>query len=172
MLKLIEIKGFRSFSQESFQRIDIQPFTVIVGENDTGKSNILKAIQFALDPSFENITKEDFNIRKSPLRSGRIGDKKASQITIKLHFTNRNKLLPEKYQRRSYHPNEDSFIIKCVVSGHDKNSYKKEFSLNDKKINDKLIPLLLSRIHYFITPSIRVDPTPKNCTLYKLSFLV
>lgn len=88
MLKLIEIKGFRSFSQESFQKIEMSPFTVIVGENDTGKSNILKAIQFALDPSTDYITKEDFNIRKSPLRSGKIGDKKSSQIVIKLHFTN------------------------------------------------------------------------------------
>ena len=155
MLKLLEIRGFRSFSQESFQKIEMQPFTVIVGENDTGKSNVLKAVQFALDPSAENITKEDFNIRKSRLRSGKIGDKKASQITIKLHFTDRHKLLPRKYQRKSYHRNGDSFVIKCVVSGHDKNSYKKKYSLNEKKIGGGSVGLLLSRIKCFITPSIR-----------------
>ena len=88
MLNLIEIKGFRSFSQESFQQIKLRPFTVIVGENDTGKSNILKAIQFALAPSTDNIVEEDFNIRKSKLRTGRIGDKKSSKITIKLYFNN------------------------------------------------------------------------------------
>lgn len=155
MLKSIEIKGFRSFSQESSQRIEMSPFTIIVGENDTGKSNILRAIQFALDPLVDNITREDFNIRQSPLRSGKIGDKKASQIVIKLHFTNPNKLLPKKYLRKSYHKNGDTFFIKCTASGNDKNSYKKEFHLNDKKIDSSSARLLFSKIKYFITPSIR-----------------
>lgn len=155
MLNLIEIKGFRSFSQESFQRIELRPFTVIVGENDTGKSNILKAIQFALDPSTNNIVKEDFNIRKSKLRTGRIGDKKSFKITIKLYFNDIEKLLPKKYQRSSYHSHDESFVVECVASGHDKNTYRKQYRLNKKLINDTEVPLLLSKIHYFITPSIR-----------------
>ena len=155
MLNLIEIKGFRSFSQESFQQIKLRPFTVIVGENDTGKSNILKAIQFALAPSTDNIVEEDFNIRKSKLRTGRIGDKKSSKITIKLYFNNVKKLLPKKYQRKSYHSNDESFVIQCVASGHNKNTYKKQYRLNNKPIDNKSVPVLLSKIRYFITPSIR-----------------
>jgi putative ATP-dependent endonuclease of OLD family len=154
MLEQVEIKGFRSFSQESFQAIRLHAFTVIVGENDTGKSNILKAIKMALDPSTNSISREDFNIRKSPSRTGKIVDKKASQITIKLHFSNKIRMLPVKYQRKTYH-NGNIFIIKCVVSGSNKKGFKKQYYLNDRLIEPNFEELLLSKIKCFITPSIR-----------------
>lgn len=156
MLELIEIKGFRSFSQESFQKIDLQRITVIVGENDTGKSNILKAMQFVLNPSTENIAKEDFNIRKSRSRTGRVVDKKSSQITIKLKLSNKAKFLPKKFHKSKYNTKiEGPFIITCVASGHDRESYTKTYKLNDVLIHKDLVPALLSKIKCFTTPSIR-----------------
>src|SRR3990172_5311769 len=147
MLNLIEIKGFRSFSQESFQRIELRPFTVIVGENDTGKSNILKAVQFVLDPSTEKIAKEDFNIRKSKSRTGKIVDKKSSQIAIKLKFSNKNKFLPKEFHRNKYNTRgHEPLVITCIALGHDRGTYNKIYKLNDRKIPKNLVPALLSKI--------------------------
>lgn len=156
MLESIEIKGFRSFSQESFQKIELQRITVIVGENDTGKSNILKAVHFVLDPSAENIAKEDFNIRKSRSRTGKIVDKKSSQITIKLKFSNKTKFLLKKFHKRKYNTRgDDPFVITCTASGHDKETYIKIYKLNDRRVHKDVVPTLLSKIKCFITPSIR-----------------
>jgi len=156
MLKKIEIKGFRSFSQESFQEIDIYPFTVIVGENDTGKSNILKAIEFVLNPKTNNVVREDFNIRVSLARNGKLIDKKASKIFIKLYFNDQNKFLPIKFQRKNYHPqNNPIFTIQCTATGYNIKTYKKRYRLNGKLIPQKDVSLLLSKIKCYITPSIR-----------------
>jgi predicted ATP-dependent endonuclease of OLD family len=156
MLEKIEIKGFRSFSQESYQKVELQHFTVIVGENDTGKSNLLKAIQFALNPENDNITREDFNVRKSKSRTGKIVDKKAPKIFIKLCFRSSAKLLPRKFRKNTYGTKTDSpFVITCTASGFDKKAYKKEYRLNDKPIRKEMVPKLLSGIKCFITPSIR-----------------
>ena len=131
MLESIEIKGFRSFSQESIQKIKLQPFTVIVGENDTGKSNLLKAIAFVLDNDNSIIVKEDFNIRKSKSRTGKIVDKKAPQISITVTFTESNKFLPTKFRKSKYRTTgKTTFSITCVASGKDKSTYKKEYKLN------------------------------------------
>jgi predicted ATP-dependent endonuclease of OLD family len=156
MLESIEIKGFRSFSQESSQKIDLQPFTIIVGENDTGKSNLLKAIWFALDPSTDSVTREDFNIRKSLSRVSKVIDKKSSQIYIKLSFKSSTRLLPRIFQKLRFNTKaEGKFFITCIAHGHDKKSYKKEYKLNNALIREKDVPLLLSKIKCYITPSIR-----------------
>ena len=44
MLTRLEIDGFKSF--EDFAEIDLSPFTVILGVNASGKSNLFDAIQF------------------------------------------------------------------------------------------------------------------------------
>lgn len=46
MIKNIEIKNFRSIHDSS---IELNPLTVIVGANSTGKSNLIKAIDFISD---------------------------------------------------------------------------------------------------------------------------
>lgn len=158
MLQAIEIKGFRSFSQESFQKIDLCPFTIIVGENDTGKSNLLRAIDFALNSNVTEVEREDFNIResKSNAGNGKIAFKKAVEIDIKLSFDSSQKLLPKEFRRRKYNTKNDGpFQLECVASGRNKESYKKEYSLNGKKIDEKLIQSLFPKLRCFITPSIR-----------------
>lgn len=156
MLESIEVRGFRSFSQESSQKINLKTFTVIVGENDSGKSNLLKAIQFALDSKVANMVREDFNIRKSLSVGGKVVDKKAPQINIKLYFNNSSKLLPKNFQKRRYNTKSNAaFVITCNASGHDNKNFEKKYELNNKPIREEDVPTMLSKISCFITPSIR-----------------
>jgi putative ATP-dependent endonuclease of OLD family len=163
MLESMKIKGFRSFSQESYQEIKFSKINIIVGENNAGKSNILKAIQFALDPEEKNIKREDFSIRRSESSSKKkkYSDKKARQIEIILRFNDR-KLLPKKYVNRV---SQKGFELKLLVEGNKEHEFKKYYYLNDKDVekmhvNQKLDRLsiykeLLKGFGFHIAPTIR-----------------
>lgn len=59
----LHIKGFRNFVDETF---DLDEKTLIIGGNDTGKSNMLYALRLLLDPALSSrdfeLTSSDFNI--------------------------------------------------------------------------------------------------------------
>jgi len=46
MINKIQLRNFRSIKNES---IELSPLTVIVGANNTGKSNLIKALEFVGD---------------------------------------------------------------------------------------------------------------------------
>ena len=60
-LSRIEITNFRNFESLA---VDLQPVTVLVGENRSGKSNLLEALRLVLDPSLADsnrqLKSEDF----------------------------------------------------------------------------------------------------------------
>lgn len=56
----VEIKNFRNVN------VDLFPFSILIGENDTGKSNFIKAINLVLFNKSQNyyskiLCKDDFN---------------------------------------------------------------------------------------------------------------
>src|SRR5437870_4066247 len=57
----VEVTNFRNFKQ---LKVDLEPSSVIVGENQAGKSNLLHALRLVLDPSLSenarNLRAEDF----------------------------------------------------------------------------------------------------------------
>lgn len=163
MLTRMRIKGFRSFSQESYQEIKFANVSILVGENNVGKSNILKAIKFALDPNDSNIERENFSIRRSKSRSKRTGytDKKARQIEICLYLDN-VKILPKKYHNKV---RKREYELKVVVSGSKVGKFEKKYYLDGKNILNmhfnnkcekiKVYKELLQNISIHIAPTIR-----------------
>ncbi|MCG3205528.1 MAG: DNA replication and repair protein RecF [Elusimicrobia bacterium] len=160
MLKKIRIKGFRSFSQESFQTVYLQQINFIVGENSSGKSNLLEAIRFALNPSNEGITRNDFSIRKSKNRF-KVTDKKATSIEIELTFSNPKKFFPKEVLRGFAKASE--VTMRCKVTGRD--IYKKEYFIGTKKIQkiaayknmltESAAKKFLSKLQYSVSPIVR-----------------
>lgn len=163
MLTRLKIKGFRSFSQESYQEINLSQLTVIVGENNAGKSNILKAIKFALDPREDVITREDFSIRRSASRSKKRGysDKKARQIEIMLYFDDVS-ILPKKYHNKV---RRKGFELKLLVRGQRPGSFTRTYYLDNKDVlkmhfntnreKSEVYEELLRGITIHIAPTIR-----------------
>jgi putative ATP-dependent endonuclease of the OLD family len=76
----IEITNFRNFHQFT---LDMQPTSVVVGENRVGKSNLLHALRIVLDPSLADserqLRQEDFSDELDQAFAGNI-------IEIKLSF--------------------------------------------------------------------------------------
>lgn len=64
MIKKIEIKNFRSILDSS---VDLKDLTVIVGANATGKSNLIKAIDFISDLT-------DFGLQETVYKRGGFGE--------------------------------------------------------------------------------------------------
>ncbi|HEY4629008.1 MAG TPA: AAA family ATPase, partial [Flavobacterium sp.] len=84
MIKKIEIKNFRSIIEAS---VELQELTVIVGANATGKSNLIKAVDFISDLA-------DFGLQETVYKRGGFGEILPKQhkslydkeIFIKLEF--------------------------------------------------------------------------------------
>jgi len=112
MFKSISIKNYRSFGVSqgaSSAKINLGPLTVIVGANSSGKSNIIRAIQYATDPSIESVARSDFFIsisagkeRKSPI----------IEIEIDAEF------------------NGVQHNLVCVTSGTSAKGFTKNFTIN------------------------------------------
>jgi DNA repair exonuclease SbcCD ATPase subunit len=80
MITKLTIKNYRSFGVNAGglpQTIELKPLTFIVGDNSSGKSNILRALEFATTPSVAGMSRTDFFVAVS-------GDKerKAGEIRI------------------------------------------------------------------------------------------
>jgi len=85
----VHIENFRNFSTID---IPLKPFTIIVGKNDTGKSNLVDALNILLYNSKGNyyaksLSKYDFNIR---CRDDFISKMKAFYEIIKDNFDAEN----------------------------------------------------------------------------------
>ena len=91
LIKQIEIKNFRSFGnrkQESYKLIKCNDLNIISGANDSGKSNILRALNLFFnnltDPNSFFIFERDFHRNPNPDDD----DVKVQLVTIKIWFDN------------------------------------------------------------------------------------
>jgi putative ATP-dependent endonuclease of OLD family len=59
MLKLSQLNlyNFRSIKEETFR---FQPLSVLIGQNNSGKSNVLDAITILLEGTSKDVTQEEF----------------------------------------------------------------------------------------------------------------
>ncbi|MDA3046970.1 ATP-binding protein [Campylobacter sp. VBCF_06 NA8] len=81
MIKSITIKNFRSIVE---QTIEFDKFTCLVGNNDCGKSNILKALNLFFNKQTDFNTEFDFDRDYSKFAKKR--NEKAEEITISIAF--------------------------------------------------------------------------------------
>lgn len=88
MIKSITIKNFRSIVDET---IEFSNFTCLVGNNDCGKSNVLKALNLFFNNQTDFNT--EFNFDRDYSKLAKTLKKKAKQITISITFN-----IPKNYK--------------------------------------------------------------------------
>ena len=88
MIKSITIKNFRSIVDET---IEFDNFTCLVGNNDCGKSNVLKALNLFFNGQTDFNT--EFNFDRDYSKLAKTLKKKAKQITISITFN-----IPKNYK--------------------------------------------------------------------------
>ncbi len=86
-IKRIHIKNFRSIVDET---IELKDFNCFVGKNDSGKSNVLKALNLFFNNKTDFNTPFDFNSDYS--KFAKRGQKQAKEITIALEI-----IVPETF---------------------------------------------------------------------------
>lgn len=144
MIKRLFIKNFRSLETAN---IECQNITSFVGQNDAGKSNILRALNLffnghtdhAIPFEFDN----DFNIFSS------VGKNKAKEIIIELTIE-----LPASYRRSGYPDNVTWRKVWRSNGLHENGGFchyedKQPFPARSR------VPLLLERIVYNYVPAIK-----------------
>ena len=90
MITDVSIKNFRSFGVTEGSRptkFSLSNLTIIVGDNSAGKSNILRALRFATDPSVAGMRRSDFFIRRAKDKV-----RKSGKIEIELSSTIKGKI--------------------------------------------------------------------------------
>ena len=111
IIEQIEIKNFRSFGNrtgETTKLVKIKPLNILSGSNDSGKSNILRALNLFFNGNTD--LNEFFDFRRDYFRKEKYDEKdiKEELVTIKIWFSNqKNKdknlkndkkvFLPEKF---------------------------------------------------------------------------
>jgi len=138
-IKKVEIKNFRSIVDEEFKCNDIN---VLVGNNDIGKSNFLKALNLFFNKATDHGSTFNFNTdysNQAPIRK-----KKAKEIVIKITFS-----LPKSYQE-----NRDVFWIK---KWRDKGFHTEErrYSDGSEIESRRKVNYWLSQIRYRYVPAIK-----------------
>lgn len=138
----IRIRNFRSIRDLTLFPRDM---SILVGKNDTGKSNILRALNLFFNGSATHEETFDFdldhNVHNEPT-------KKAKQIVIRLEIQ-----LPKSYQRKN-----GDFIIweKCWRA--EGLRYSKRYRKNGKDLPPRSrVGTLLDRIKFMYVPAIK-DP--------------
>jgi len=114
MITDVSIKNFRSFGVTEGSRptkFSLSNLTIIVGDNSAGKSNILRALRFATDPSVAGMRRSDFFIRRAKDKV-----RKSGKIEIELSSTIKGKI----------------YKIVCHGTGTDIKGYSKQFSINGR----------------------------------------
>ena len=136
----IRIRNFRSIRDLTLSPKDM---SILVGKNDTGKSNIMRALNLFFNGSATHEEPFDFdcdhNVHNEPI-------KKAKQIVIRLEIQ-----LPS-----SYRPKNGDFIIweKCWRAEGLK--YSKRYQKNGKDLPPRSrVGTLLDRIKFMYVPAIR-----------------
>ena len=144
MITKISIRNFRSIEREE---LDCNWITTFVGENDAGKSNVLRALNLFFngytDPGVSFNFNRDFN------NFATIRRQTARQIEIKVTF-----YLPQGYQRDGYaHEVEWAKVWRESGLFLDK-GYRRYVDRKDFVSRSK-IPTLLDRIRFTYIPAIK-----------------
>lgn len=186
IIEKIEIKNFRSFGnrvKEKVKIINIKSLNIISGANDSGKSNILRALNLFFNKHTDHNSFFDFE--KDFFKKEIIDDDDIQQqmTTIKIHFFNpknkdKNKLnsnkvfLPEKFWVSR------KFKSNCEYSNYDQTSgvevsFKKEKGdnfnpfLKDEKIKPPIIASLKNQLTNFLSSiSFHYVPAIKDSTYF------
>lgn len=151
MIRLISIKNFRSIQD---QTIKIEEITTFVGNNDAGKSNILRALNLFFNQETDH--NEPFNFKSDFNINAKVYKQRAKEIVIELGLK-----LPPSYRREGY-PNTVSWkkvwresgehgageIKYCILEGE--RFFKKADLPSRSKIQS-----LLSNINYIYVPAIK-----------------
>jgi putative ATP-dependent endonuclease of OLD family len=142
-IKLKNYKSFKEFPEEGF--LKIRNFTTIIGKNDIGKSNLLKALKVILED--ENISKTDFH--KNNINE-------PCEITIKFKVPD---TLRKKEGIRDFI--QDGFIVltKKFTFNNSNNKVNSKYLINNQDI--KTLGLNLKNLKPFIPKSIFI-PAVKN----------
>lgn len=140
MLKSITIKNFRSIINET---IEFDKFTCLVGNNDCGKSNILKALNLFFNGQTDFNTEFDFDRDYSKFAKKR--NKKAKEITISITFNipSYYKDGGEKTWKKVWRKDEDYNNLGDIVSPRSKTR-----NLLENKIKYQYIPAIKSSEYF------------------------
>ena len=120
MITHVRIKNFRSFGVtdgSKNQEFDFGKFSLIVGDNSSGKSNILRALRCATNPSVDDVERHDFFIRVGRDKD-RKKERKSGHIEIELKCQARGGGKPT--------------TILCKISGTSRDGFRKVFKIGNK----------------------------------------
>jgi hypothetical protein len=143
----IIIRNFRSIDR---QEIDGNWVTSFVGQNDAGKSNVLRALNLFFNG--ETDIGETFNFDRDFNKFVKTPIKKAPQIEIEIYFS-----LPPSFQRKNY-PNEVKWKKIWRSGGLITNLENRRYTNGAIFPSYSKIPVLLDRVRYNYIPAIK-DPT-------------
>lgn len=142
VIKSIHIKNFRSIVDESINLLD---FNCFVGKNDSGKSNVLKALNLFFNGETDYRTPFDFSSDYS--RYAKKVVKRAKEISISLEI-----IIPESYQEKG---------VKVWTKVWRSEGLHSDNFLSLFKKGSKAFTLL-DRIQYLYIPAVKSNEYFKN----------
>lgn len=135
IIKRIHIKNFRSIVDET---IDLTDFNCFVGKNDSGKSNVLKALNLFFNNKTDFKTDLDFQSDYSKL--AKRGKKQAKEIVISIDI-----VIPKSYKEHGI----KTWKKVWRIDGLHSDNLKTLFSAGSKGYT------LLDRIQYLYIPAVK-----------------
>lgn len=144
MIKRIYIKNFRSIDLAT---LDCRDITSFVGQNDAGKSNILRALNLFFNGHTDHAVPFDFDRDFNIFAP--VGKNKAKEIVIELTIE-----LPLSYRRDEY---SDNIVWRKVWRSNGLHNDGGFCHYEDKQTfpSRSRVPLLLERIVYNYVPAIK-----------------
>jgi len=145
-MKIIERIVIENFRSLKLIDININDINVFSGLNDTGKSNILKALNFFFNGETDFLTPLKFSndFSKITLASAQRSGKQKQQIKIRVYFN-----IPSSFP--SLRNEQEVFIEKVVTREGDASYY---YSTDDIKKKAQ-ITRLFNKIKYFYIPALK-----------------
>lgn len=178
IIEKIEIKYFRSFSDKKVEIIRLSDVNIFSGGNDSGKSNVLRAlnlffndevapgVKFNLEKDFSKITEKIFDSTFIENKRKRKSDK---FVSIKIHFLNPDKArnLPEKFWVSKKYTNTNYLSgEKGYKKGIRNKANQVSHFLNN--INFQYVPAIKDRSFYnFLVDEYQKYLNPETQTLIK-----
>lgn len=137
IIKKIHVKNFRAIVDET---IDLSDFNFFVGKNDSGKSNVLKALNLF----FNNRTDFDspFNFLSDYSKLAKRGSKQAKEITISLDI-----IIPSTFVEKGI----KTWTKVWRAEGLHSDNLETLFRSGSKGLT------LLNRIQYMYVPAVKSD---------------